>query len=299
MVKKIINIAKFALLQLLLIIPAYAEDVAQKQPVEADACDDRQSGDDMQTALNRAIDKASLSAVKLSGIVQKRSDKIYASVLDVISYHIIDNYLFDVEHEVTYEDAKRVCVKLKGNVAIPTNELDSLINEYRNSLTPESLAEISEDVKQNTSFKPDKLSEKKLVYINNMHFWDESETNHYNEEIAHLFDNNEYFLLTDKKEMSDFIITPNLKKAEVDKIDNTHNKMQMVLSMDITSDKITDFSPINDVQNHFILFSVDKEEQEIADDLIKKLLKKSAFGTTQKLENAISDQLKKQEVGNK
>jgi hypothetical protein len=92
-VVKLKNIFQSLLLQMLLFAPAYAEDVAQKQPVEADACDDRQSDDDMQTALNRAIDKASLSAVKLSGIIQKQSDnKIYASVLDVISYHIIDNY---------------------------------------------------------------------------------------------------------------------------------------------------------------------------------------------------------------
>lgn len=296
---KVINIAKFTLLSLLLFSVAYAEDVAQKQAVEADACDERQSGDDMQTALNRAIDKASLSAVKLSGIIQKQSDKIYASVLDVISYHIIDNYLFDVEHEVTYEDAKRVCVKIKGNVAIPTEELDSLIDEYRNSLTPESLAEVSENIKQNTAFKPDKLSEKKLVYINNMHFWDGSETNHYKEETSHLFEDNDFFLLTDKKDVADFVITPNLQKAEVDKIDNSNNKMQMILSMDITSDKMADFDKLSDVQNHFILFSADKEEQEIADDLIKKLLKKSAFGTSKKIENAISVQLEKQEVGKK
>ena len=296
---KVKNIAEFALLQLLLFAPAYAEDVAQKQPVEADACDDRQSGDDKQTSLNRAIDKASLSAVKLSGIIQKQSDKIYASVLDVISYHIIDNYLFDVEHEVTYEDAKRVCVKIKGNVAIPTDELNALIDEYRNSLTPEVLAEVSEDIKQNTSFKPNKLSEKKLVYLNDMLFWNDSETDHYKDEMARLFNDNEYFLLTDKKDMADFVITPNLKKAEVDKIDNSNNKMQMVLSMEITSDKISDFKTLNDVQNHFILYSSDKDEQEIADDLIKKLLKKSAFGTIQKLEDVISDQLKNQEVGKK
>lgn len=280
-------------------VPVHAEDVAQKYAVEADACDERQSDDDMQTALNRAIDKASLSAVKLSGIIQKQEEKIYASVLDVISYHIIDNYLFDVEHEVTYEDAKRVCVKLKGNVAIPQAELKSLIAEYKGSMTPESLAEISEDVKQNTAFKPDKLSERKLVYINDMRFWDESKTDHYAKEIENLFDNNEYFFITDKKDMADFVLTPVLQKAEVDKIDNSNYKMQMILNMNITSDKIADFKEIHDVQNHFILFSADKDEQEVADELIKKLLKKSAFGATKLLENAISEHLENQEVRKK
>ena len=285
-----------AFLLSMMLLPAYAEDVAQKQPVEADACDDRQSDDDKETALNRAIDKASLSAIKLSGIIQKQNDKIYASVLDVISYHIIDNYLFDVEHEVTYDDAKRVCVKVKGNVAIPTDELNSLIEEYKSTMTPESLAEISEDVKQNVAFKPNSLSERKLVYINNMRFWDGSETNHYTEDIKKLFDDNEYFFITDKKDTADFVITPVLEKAQVDKIDDSNHKMQMILNMDIVSDKISGFNKASDVQNHFILFSADKDEQEIADDLIKKLLKKSAYGTSNKIEEAIQNHLKQQEV---
>ena len=285
-----------ALLLSMMLLPAYAEDVAQKQPVEADACDDRQSDDDKETALNRAIDKASLSAVKLSGIIQKQNDKIYASVLDVISYHIIDNYLFDVEHEVTYDDAKRVCVKVKGNVAIPTDELNSLIEEYKSSMTPESLAEISENVKQNVAFKPNKLSERKLVYINNMRFWDGSETDHYAEEIKKLFDDNEYFFITDKKDTADFVITPVLEKAQVDKINDSNHKMQMILNTEIVSDKISGFNKASNVQNHFILFSADKDEQEIADDLIKKLLKKSAFGTAGKIEEVIQNHLKQQEV---
>ena len=280
----------------MMLLPAYAEDVAQKQPVEADACDDRQSDDDKETALNRAIDKASLSAVKLSGIIQKQNDKIYASVLDVISYHIIDNYLFDVEHEVTYDDAKRVCVKVKGNVAIPTDELNSLIEEYKSSMTPESLAEISENVKQNVAFKPNKLSERKLVYINNMRFWDGSETDHYAEEIKKLFDDNEYFFITDKKDTADFVITPVLEKAQVDRINDSNHKMQMILNTEIVSDKISGFNKASNVQNHFILFSADKDEQEIADDLIKKLLKKSAFGTAGKIEEVIQNHLKQQEV---
>lgn len=285
-----------AFLLSMMLLPVYAEDVAQKQPVEADACDDRQSDDDKETALNRAIDKASLSAIKLSGIIQKQNDKIYASVLDVISYHIIDNYLFDVEHEVTYDDAKRVCVKVKGNVAIPTDELNSLIEEYKSTMTPESLAEISEDVKQNVAFKPNKLSERKLVYINNMRFWDGSETDHYAEEIKKLFDDNEYFFITDKKDTADFVITPVLEKAQVDKIDDSNHKMQMILNTEIVSDKIDGFNKASDVQNHFILFSADKDEQEIADDLIKKLLKKSAYGTSNKIEEAIQNHLKQQEV---
>ena len=285
-----------ALLLSMMLLPAYAEDVAQKQPVEADACDDRQSDDDKETALNRAIDKASLSAVKLSGIIQKQNDKIYASVLDVISYHIIDNYLFDVEHEVMYDDAKRVCVKVKGNVAIPTDELNSLIEEYKSSMTPESLAEISENVKQNVAFKPNKLSERKLVYINNMRFWDGSETDHYAEEIKKLFDDNEYFFITDKKDTADFVITPVVEKAQVDKINDSNHKMQMILNTEIVSDKISGFNKASNVQNHFILFSADKDEQEIADDLIKKLLKKSAFGTAGKIEEVIQNHLKQQEV---
>ena len=47
--------------------------------------------------------------------------------------------------------------------------------------------------------------------------------------------------------------------------------MQMILNTEIVSDKISGFNKASNVQNHFILFSADKDEQEIADDLIKKL----------------------------
>ena len=274
----------------------FANDASIKQLVQADACDELQSGDDMQTARDRAIDKASLSAIKLSGIIQKQSDKIYASVLDVISYHIIDNNLFDVEHEVTYEDAKRVCVKIKGNVIISPDELNSLIEEHRKLITPESVAEVSEDIKQTTAFKPDKLSERKLVYVDDMSFWDGTKTDHYADDIKKLLQDDEYFFVTDKKETADFVITPVLKKAQVDKIDASNHKMQMILEMEISSDKISEFKKTSDIQNHFILFSVNDDEQKIADDLIKKLLQKSAFGTSEKIKAAIADQLVEENV---
>ncbi len=293
-------VAKYVLLTLMALpmlnIAVRADDSIIEQSVEADACDDRQSSDDKQTALNRAIDKACFSAIKLSGIIQKQDEKMYTSVLDVISYHIIDNNLFDVEHEITFDDEKRVCVKIKGNIKIAKDDLISLINEHKKNITPESLAEISENIKQNTAFKPDNLSEKKLLYINDMVFWNNSETNHYAKELKNLLDNNEYFFITDKKETADFVITPMLKKAQVDKIDNSQHKMQMILDMEITSDKIPEFETLTDEQNHFILFSADDDEQKIADELIKKLLKKSAFGTSEKIKETIQNQLIKENV---
>ena len=51
---------------------AYAQDNAViSQIVEADACDDRQQDFDKQTMEYRAVDKASLIAVKSAGIIQK------------------------------------------------------------------------------------------------------------------------------------------------------------------------------------------------------------------------------------
>ena len=70
---------------------AYAQDNAViSQMVEADACDDRQQDFDKQTMEYRAVDKASLIAVKSAGIIQKYGENLTPSVVDIIAYRLID-----------------------------------------------------------------------------------------------------------------------------------------------------------------------------------------------------------------
>lgn len=257
---------------------SYAEDTTViNKAVTADACDDRQRGDDVQTAENRAVDKASLAAVKVSGIIQEFYPDLSASALDTIAYRIIDEYMLDSKHTVKLADGDRVCVNVAADVSLTRQQLEELVNEYRNSDSPEEQIEaVAAQINSSTSFKPQKLTEKKLLYIRKMSFWNGEETGHYQDLLTGLFSHSEYFYVTNDADLADYQVKPRLLKSEVDEIDAEHHKMQMRVELEVTSDTMDDFLPITAKQVHFILFAADKDEQEIADDLLRKLLTKAA-----------------------
>lgn len=260
--------------------------------VEAEACDDRQPNDDKKTAENRAVDKASISAVKLSGLIQSRYPGLTASALDIISYRIIDEYMLNVKHEVTIDDDSHVCVKLKATVEIMPDELAGLVRDYKNSEPQEfQAAEVAEKVNENTSFKANKLQDRKLLYIENMTMWNGEVTDHYQDFLTGLFSGSDYFYVTDApdaRDYADYIVSPSLSQAVVDRIDNEHHKMKINIELAVTSSHDAEFSGIGVSQNHFILFAADKDEQEIADTLVRKLLTRAAGEAVQKLDKYIS-----------
>ena len=67
--------------------------------------------------------------------------------------------------------------------------------------------------------------------------------------------------------------------------------MQMVVEIAVTSSRDTDFDGLGIQQNHFILFAADKNEQGIADTLIRKLLRRAANEATNKLNSYLSKQI--------
>lgn len=263
--------------------------------VEAEACDDRELTDDTKTAENRAVDKASISAVKLSGIVQARHPELTASALDIIAYRIIDEYMLNATHKVTISDDSHVCVKLKATVEMTPDELDKLITEYKNSEPTEFQAsEIADKINENTTFKANTLQDKKLLFIDNMMMWNGEETDHYHDFLYGLFSSSDYFYVTDApdaKDYADYIVSPSLSRSVVDKIDKEHHKMQMVVEIAVTSSRDADFDGLGIQQNHFILFPADKNEQEIADTLIRKLLTRAANEAVGKLNSYLSKQI--------
>ncbi len=271
-----------------------ADNTVINEAVTADACDERTQNDDKLTAENRAVDKAGLAAVKLSGIIQKYYPDLSASALDIISYRIIDEYMTDSRHEVTLADGNRVCVNLHADVVLTGEQLAALVQEYRDSDAPEEQIEaVAKQVNEETSFKPQKLGDKRLLHIRKMVFWNGEETNHYQDLLTGLFSHSEYFYVTDDAKLADYEVVPRLLKAEVDEIDTEHHKMQMQVELDVFSDKIDDFLPENIKQTHFILFAADKDEQEIADTLLRKLLTKAAEETGAKINKFEAMQLEK------
>lgn len=254
-----------------------AEEGLISEKVSADACDERRAGDDAKTAENRAVDKASLAAVKLSAVIQKRYPGLSTNALDLISYRIIDEYMVDTKHTVTLEDAGRVCVKLQAAVEMTADNLAQLIAEYRDSdMAASQVVEVAEKVNEQAMFKPSDLTEKKLLFVRPMNFWNGEDTDHYRDLLTGLFSHSEYFYVTNDAGLADYVVTPRLLKAEVDEIDNSNHKMQMQVELDVVSRTMDDFTPLTARQTHFILFAADSDEQEIADNLLRKLLTRAA-----------------------
>ena len=263
------------------------------QSVSGDACDDRLADDGEQTAKNRAIDKAGLAAIKLSGIIQRNYPDLSANAIDTIAYRIIDEYMVNTAHAVKLSDADRVCVKFMADVEMTTDDMEKLVEEYKDSDAPaEQIAEVVKQVEENTTLKPQKLEDKKLLYIKKMIFWNGNETSHYEDLLTGLFSNSEYFYVTEDKSVADFVLTPRLSEAVVDELDAKNHKMQVTIEMEAVS-PMGNTAPIIEKQKHFVLFASDKDEQKLADDLVRKLLTKASKEMSRKIDKYLANELEK------
>jgi hypothetical protein len=280
---------------------AYADEDIILRQVAGEACDARQADDDARTAENRALDKAGLDAVRKSGVVQEYYQNLSEQALNLISYRIIDEYLSEIEHQKTKDDATQVCVKMNAQLEITTDELVELINEYKYSAVPTEaqIAEITEEVKQQTQFKPQNLNDKKLVYIAPLKFWNDLETDNYKSVLRDALEHSEYFFVTEDEKMADYVLKPLVDEAKVDAIDAKHRKMKMILLLDLEAPNDKDFGALQEEQKHFILFAADKSEQQVADTLIKKLLSRAATAMVTKLDKQIERRLEEEKLHGK
>ncbi len=277
---------------------AYADEDIILRQVAGEACDARQADDDARTAENRALDKAGLDAVRKSGVVQEYYQNLSEQALNLISYRIIDEYLSEIEHQKTKDDATQVCVKMNAQLEITPDELVELINEYKYSAVPteEQIVEIAEEVKQQTQFKPQNLNDKKLVYIAPLKFWNDLETDNYKSVLRDALEHSEYFFVTEDEKMADYVLKPLVDEAKVDAIDAKHRKMKMILLLNLEAPNDKDFGALQEEQKHFILFAADKSEQQVADTLIKKLLSRAATAMVTKLDKQIERRLEEEKL---
>ncbi|MBR2137474.1 MAG: hypothetical protein IJ852_05935 [Alphaproteobacteria bacterium] len=264
---------------------------AIQEKIEADSCDDRLSGDDLKTAENRATDKASLAAVKLSGVIQKYAPDINVHSLDLVTYRIVDEYLSNITHNVTFDDENRICVRVQADLTIAESELEELIHEYKRNEAVESaeVVAIAERIQNQMKVRPHSEQDRKLVYIAQMQLWNGDQTNHYTAYLSELLSHSEYYYITPDESLADFTIKPELEKADVDELDAQNHKMHMIVKLNVTNNGAQNADEINDKQNHFILFKADEDEQKVADKLIVKLLNRAVTNVNNQLEKNIQN----------
>lgn len=116
-------------------------------------------------------------------------------------------------------------------------------------------------------------TQKSLVYVAPVEFSNNTHSSKPIDVIKNLFDNGEVYTILDHPDGADYTISSKVLKAKIDQINSQTRRLQMVVSAELKI-KGADGS-IADHQNRFVLFNSDENEQEVAMNLLRKLLFKS------------------------
>jgi len=134
----------------------------------------------------------------------------------------------------------------------------------------------TESLTENTEYTPEITLEeapKSLIYVAPVEFTNNTHSSKPIDVIKNLFDNEEAYTILEHPDGADYTISSKVLKAKIDQINAQTRRLQMVVSAEL---KIKDADgSIADHQNRFVLFNSDENEQEVAMNLLRKLLFKS------------------------
>lgn len=143
----------------------------------------------------------------------------------------------------------------------------------------------SDNIEENEAEKtPDsaKLDKKGFVFITPTEFFNNTKSEKRAEIIKKQFSQNEYFYVTDKADLADYIVRTKVLRAKVDPINSNTNRLQMVIAVEL--ENVEDKTTSTEHQNRFVLFSSDENEQEVAAKLMTKLFEKAGEQTINSIE---------------
>lgn len=152
---------------------------------------------------------------------------------------------------------------------------------------------ITSEQEEQNKYLEAKAASKGLIFVAPTEFFNNTISNKYSEILREMFVKSDYFYITDKKELADFIITPKVLRAKVDPINSETNRLQMVIAVEYLN---TDKEEVETQhQNRFVLFNSTEDEQEVAAKLMKQLFEKAADQIITELE--IKQRKKNNEAG--
>ena len=108
-----------------------------------------------------------------------------------------------------------------------------------------------------------------LIYIAPTEFFDKTTSDAHAQVLREMFENDNDYLITDKKDLADYIIKTKVLRAKVDPINSSTNRLQMVVSVE--AEFPDEKASAIEHQNRFVLFNSGENEQEVAAKLLKKL----------------------------
>lgn len=128
----------------------------------------------------------------------------------------------------------------------------------------------------------DKSDKKGFVYITPTEFFNNTKSEKRAEVLKKQFSQNDYFYVTDKADLADYIVRTKVLRAKVDPINSNTNRLQMVIAVEL--ENVEDKTTSTEHQNRFVLFSSEEDEQEVAAKLMNKLFEKAGEQTINRIE---------------
>lgn len=256
--------------------------------VYATACEKIKDGEAKSSVRVRATDKAAFNAVETISLLKEIKDETNPHDFNVLVYNLVDNYLEDMNVRTTRQDGEQICVEVTGYIK-DSYVLDAVNNAQNNDkLQIEAPVVVSEPATPAPSAPtaletPKETAESRaLVYIAPVKFYNGASSAQHREILAEIFQNSKYVLLTEKSDLADYIITPEILRAKVDPINSNTNRLQMVVS--VSGNFVEEDSSTTEHQNRFVLFASSDDAQKVAADLMQKLLSKAAEPILNKIE---------------
>lgn len=275
-------------------VSAHAQNTeTQALTIYGNACESVIDGESKASTRVRATDKALFLGVKKLSELDRAKQILNEHDVNVLVYRLVDEYVEDLSFSTLPSDAGKVCVEI--NAYLPPDAVTTVQTEFISEekplkeATPEEVAEVVSEVKNNVAIKPSNPESLALVAIHPLEYYNGTKSDKYAKLLREQFANNQYFYLTEDAEIADYVITPKVLKAKVDNLDAAHKRLQMVVSLEVSGIKE---APINENQNRFVLFEADENEQQTASLLLNKLLETAGANVLRKIEH--NEQLKQE-----
>lgn len=289
--------------------------------IKGEACEKFTPNQSKSTVRVRVTDKASYRAVSrletLSGIRSKMLEHDF----NVVVYNLVDNYVQDLMVKTISQTDDELCVEVSGE--IPSADINKVIENYSaETPAPEydikaaagieeiSLDEISELPDESEAIpEPDAEilyqateeeiaeidaaaqaeeipvsteEEKGLVYVAPVEFYNNTHSYKSADALREIFTDAELLTVVEDKDTALYTLSPKVLKAKVDSLNAKTKRLQMVVSVElkITGSEVS----VTEHQNRFVLFEEGETEQEVAQNLLRKLLQKAGEKLYQRID---------------
>lgn len=282
-----------------IIMSAHAQNTkTQALPIYGNACEKVIEGESKASTRVRAADKAVFLGVKKLPELARAKSILNEHDVNVLVYRLVDEYIEDLSSSTAPSDSDKVCVEINGYLsptAIEKVQAEFIEREQPvKEATPEEVAEVVAEVKNEVDIKPANPESLALVRIMPLEYYTGAQSKKYAQMLQEQFANNQYFYLTEDAEIADYVITPKVLKAKVDNLDAAHKRLQMVVSLEVTGLKT---EAVNEYQNRFVLFGAEEDEQQTAVRLLNKLIETAGANVLRKIEHNEQLRQEKQALG--